>query len=245
MDDFLTTRQVQTILKLDRITIYRMLNDGRLKGTKVGQQWRFARREVERLAGGKTSSTEPAAQADSALPVHCIQTIQDLFSDVSQITGLVVDNDGGPVTQISHPCKFCQAILASPAGREACRASWREYAHGSNSSYTTCHAGLQYIGAPVTDKGERIGLFITGQFYLNPPDAGEEEERVSRLAAAYDIPEETLKLAAASIPRIGPARLGQLEGWPFSAARAIQSILRERSGFMDRLQQIASLTQIP
>ena len=34
MTDLLTTRQVQDILKVDRITIYRMLQDGRLKGVK-------------------------------------------------------------------------------------------------------------------------------------------------------------------------------------------------------------------
>jgi excisionase family DNA binding protein len=38
---YLTTRQVQNILQVDRITIYRMLQDGRLKGVKIGQQWRF------------------------------------------------------------------------------------------------------------------------------------------------------------------------------------------------------------
>lgn len=47
MDDLLTTRQLQDLLRVDRITIYRMLNDGRLRGFKVGGQWRFSPREVE------------------------------------------------------------------------------------------------------------------------------------------------------------------------------------------------------
>jgi excisionase family DNA binding protein len=58
MTDLLTTRQVQEILKVDRITIYRMLQDGRLKGVKIGQQWRFARREVERLLQQEVVLTE-------------------------------------------------------------------------------------------------------------------------------------------------------------------------------------------
>ncbi len=48
MEDLLTTREVQELLKVDRITIYRMLQDGRLHGMKIGQQWRFPKR-VERL----------------------------------------------------------------------------------------------------------------------------------------------------------------------------------------------------
>ena len=59
-DTLLTTRQVQELLRVDRITVYRMLNDGRLKGVKIGQQWRFPAREVERLLGqiGRASCRE-------------------------------------------------------------------------------------------------------------------------------------------------------------------------------------------
>jgi excisionase family DNA binding protein len=246
MVELLTAREVQKILRVDRITVYRMLNDGRLKGIKVGQQWRFARQELERLTGGELPVEEdPARPAENPFPVHCVQTIQDLFSDVSQQGALVVDADGMPVTQVSHPCKFCQAMLASPSGQEGCRSSWLRYVRSGNSTYSTCHAGLEYIGAPVVDKGERLGWFMTGQFYWQAPDPLEQDARIRRLAVQHNIPLESLRLAASSIPVIDPARRGQLETWPYSAARAIQSILRERTGFMDRLQQIATLTQIP
>ena len=58
MDDLLSTRQVLNILKVDRITIYRMLQDGRLQGVKIGQQWRFTRSAVERLIGGAMPQPE-------------------------------------------------------------------------------------------------------------------------------------------------------------------------------------------
>jgi excisionase family DNA binding protein len=47
VDDLLTTRQLQDLLRVDRITIYRMLKDGRLRGFKVGGQWRLSRGEIE------------------------------------------------------------------------------------------------------------------------------------------------------------------------------------------------------
>jgi excisionase family DNA binding protein len=40
MEDLLATRQPQDILQIDRVTIYRMLEDGRLRGVKVGGKWR-------------------------------------------------------------------------------------------------------------------------------------------------------------------------------------------------------------
>ena len=46
---------------------------------------------------------------DSNFPAHCVQAIQDLFADVSQVGAHVIDLQGEPLTQPSHPCGFCQA----------------------------------------------------------------------------------------------------------------------------------------
>jgi excisionase family DNA binding protein len=247
MDDLLTTRQVQDILKVDRITIYRMLQDGRIKGVKVGQQWRFMRREVERMLDQNASPSEAEILAPHPVfPTHCVQTIQDLFSDIGQIGALVIDQEGEPVTQVSHPCAFCKTIMNSAAGQNACRKSWKKFVQQSaaGSKYFTCHAGLQYIGAPITDRGEQVGLFLTGQFYGQLPIPREEADRINRLAAAYDIPQPDLEEAAGCIPVIAPEKHDQVESWPFTAARAVQSILNERTGFVERLQKIANLTQL-
>jgi excisionase family DNA binding protein len=251
MDDLLTTHQVQDILKVDRITIYRMLSDGRIKGVKVGQQWRFARQEVERILKGQPAGEPdpaPAALAgESIFPVHCVQTIQDLFSEVGQVGALVVDEQGEPVTHISHPCAFCNAIQSSPAGLAACQDSWREFSAKirQGSRFFTCHAGLQYIGAPILDRVDRpVGAFLAGQFYWETPDGRESAERLRRLAAMHTLALEPLQKEAQTIAVIDPAQHARLEGWPFTAARAVQSIMRERLGFMNRLQQIANLTQL-
>jgi excisionase family DNA binding protein len=247
MENFLTARQVQDILTVDRITVYRMLQDGRLKGVKIGQQWRFPRREFERMLESETPN-ETAAQPvmDPGFPTHCVQTIQDLYSDVSQIGAVMVDQNGEALTQVSHACTFCQAMLASSSGREACEASWQTFAKNSAGvgKYFTCHAGLQYIGSPVIEKGQRVGLFLTGQFYWQAPDSREEGERIRRLAAAHHLPLEKFQQAAHEILTIDPAQQTLVETWPTAAARAVQSILNERSGFVERLQQIANLTQI-
>jgi len=243
MEDFLTARQVQDILKVDRITVYRMLQDGRLKGIKIGQQWRFSRREFEQML--ERDETVPPG-TDPGFPTHCVQTIQDLYSDVSQMGAITVDQKGEPLTRVSHACSFCQAILSSPNGRAACQSSWQTFARSSvgGGKYFTCHAGLQYIGSPVIDKSQPVGLFLTGQFYWQPPDPREESERIRRLAAAHNLPQESFQQAAHDIPAIDPAQQALVETWPKAAARAIQSILNERTSFVERLQQIANLTQI-
>jgi excisionase family DNA binding protein len=247
MDDLLTTRQVQERLKVDRITVYRMLNDGRLKGVKIGQQWRFPRREVERMLG-QAEPPAPAAPAasDATFPTHCVQTIQNLFSEIGQVSAVMVDMQGNPLTQISGPCAVCPMLRSSPQGAAACRESWQTFARQSAAGgrYFTCHAGLQYTGTPIYDRGEQIGLFLAGQFYWQTPNPEEESARVEQLAAAHQLPVGALQEAARAIPVIPPDLHARVQAWPATAAHAIHSILHERTGFVSRLQQIASLTQI-
>jgi excisionase family DNA binding protein len=247
MSELLTTRQVQEILKVDRITIYRMLKDGRLKGVKIGQQWRFPQEEIDRLLGRNVDEFEAIiTNSESGFPTHCIQTVQDLFSDVSQIPAKIIDMDGEPLTKWSNPCDFCQAILGTPAGYAACRESWRNFARISQegSKFFTCHAGLQFVGAPVSDKNGQVGLILIGQFYWQKPDPREESERVRRLAQVCGLRQNALQEAATSIQVIPPEQHSKVEAWPSTAARAVNSILYERVGFMERLQQIANLTHI-
>ncbi len=248
MEDLFTTRQVQDILKVDRITIYRMLQDGRLKGVKIGHQWRFNRQEVERLLRGEISVGEPLQSTpDNSFPTHCVQAVQNLFSDVSQISARLVDMQGNLLTEPSLPCEFCKLMTNSPTGFNACQMSWQSFVQQSvkGIKHFTCHAGLEYVGAPVMDNGEQIGLLLTGEFYWQMPDEQKEAKRIRQLATLHQIPEEKLQSSLRRIPVIAGERHTQVETWPLSVSHAIQSILIERTGFIQRLQQIADLTQIP
>jgi ligand-binding sensor protein len=82
------------------------------------------------------------------------------------MSALVVDRQGEPLTEVSHPCDFCQIMQSSPSGKEACRASWKLAAEHINGGgkYFTCHAGLQYVAAPVIDKNELQVYSFRGNF---------------------------------------------------------------------------------
>ena len=253
MTDLLTTRQVQDMLQVDRITVYRMLQDGRLKGVKIGQQWRFPQDEVDRLTGARQPLAQAAAplagmacSPDPNFPAHCVQAIQDLFAEVGQVSAIMIDMQGQPLTQPSRPVQFCQLLQATPTGLALAQTAWHDFAAASllGNKFFTCPFGLQYIGAPVLDREGQIGLFLAGPFYWQPPNPREKVERIQRLAPAYGVSVAELTQAAAAIPVIEASQHERVEGWPAAAARAIMSILHERINFMDRLQQIASLTQI-
>ncbi len=246
MENFLTTKQVQDLFKIDRITIYRMLQDGRLKGVKIGNQWRFPQREVDRLLSGTPVETVPAATgAESVFPIHCVQTIQDLFTSVSQCSALIIDQDGEQVTKISQPGPICALLLSTPTGAEACAASWREFAERANGreEIFTCHSGLTYFGSVILNQNKKQGVFLAGEFYLEETDWAGEVDRLKKLAQIHGIDEDKLLEASRQVPRLTQTQQKHLIKQPAAAAAAVESILNERTAFIGRLQQIAHLTQ--
>jgi excisionase family DNA binding protein len=246
MTELLTTRQVQDLLKVDRITIYRMLADGRLKGVKIGQQWRFSTLEVQRLLNGETRSDPQTESSPAPLPVHCLQTVQNLFSGVSQVGGLLTTPEGEPATALSGACQLCRMLQSTPSGAQACQDSWKtmavEAANGRREF--TCHAGLNYLAAPVRDGDTQVGWLMAGQIRLADPIPEENNDRMQELARAHALPVSAVLEAFRQAPLISSEKHALLHTWVTSAATAMESILQERAGFMLRLQQIANLTQL-
>jgi excisionase family DNA binding protein len=243
METYLTTKQVQDLFKIDRITVYRMLQDGRLKGVKIGNQWRFSQSEVERLLSGEPVQT--FSEESTTFPTHCVQAIQDLFSSVSQISGLLVNNDGEPVTEISSSTRFCNLMQSTESGKKACLNSWKQFTSqfGEKTKKLTCHAGLNYLPSNVSNEEGIHGLFLAGEFYWDQPDLEEADLRYHHLADEHNIKVKELIEAARKIPVLSSEQQFHLSAQPAAAAKAIVSILNERNGFLTRMQKIANLTQ--
>jgi excisionase family DNA binding protein len=257
MHDLLTAKEVQELLKLDRTTVYRMLKDGRLTGVKVGQQWRFARQEIDTLLsgerpvatngtaapGGVTEAAPPPAP-ENLLPLHCVQTIQDVFADMAQVGSITTAPDGEPLTHVSNSCQFCSLILSSPAGRRACINSWRRLAEQTERQphFATCHAGLNYIHARIDVNQAPAAVLIAGQFYAESPDPTEQATRVEQLAEAYDLDLVELAEAAQSLPTLDERTQAQLGNWLTKVAHTFEEVGRERAAMIDRLRRIAAIT---
>jgi excisionase family DNA binding protein len=247
MEDFLTTRQTQDILKVDRITIYRMLNDGRLKGTKIGQQWRFSRSDVESLLNGtKLLEDTGKSSYDGTLPVHCLQTIQDLFTAVSQYSAVLFNLQGNLITSISNPCSFCKLFYVNPDLADTCHSSRSKFVEQAQNGEKrfTCHAGLHYAGRFVTSGEGVIGLFLVGGYRISGIDKGEEISG-SRLLEKNGLHKDMINTAFEAVPVLPHKEEDKMDSWAAATAQAFESILQERSSFARRLKKIADLTQIP
>ncbi|GIV84373.1 MAG: hypothetical protein KatS3mg052_1380 [Candidatus Roseilinea sp.] len=139
MTGLLTTHQVQDLLKVDRTTIYRMVEAGRLPAIRVGKQWRFEANEVERWLHERATLAplecrlrapdEPVPEGLRALlPLECAQMIQDAFAEALDVMMVTTDMDGQIITRVSHPCGFFTALTQDANAITHCIGTWKQLA---------------------------------------------------------------------------------------------------------------------
>ena len=248
MSDLLTTKQVQTLLQVDRTTIYRMLRDGRLSGVKLGHQWRFPAQQIQNLLEGSPLSLqeETGQVASESLPIFCFQSIQDIFTDITDIGAVTTKPDGTPLTQMTSMCQFCQMLLNSESGHRACQTSRRELVayQQKRRPFAVCHAGLQYMQTPIKTNDAVDAMLIVGPFYTQRPDTAEEAARIQKLAREHNLNAAALAEAARDIPVLDGRQKAKIGDWLHKMAAVFEHISCERIGFTNRLQQIANMSDL-
>lgn len=253
VNDLLTTKQLQDLLQVDRITIYRMLNDGRLRGFKVGGQWRFSRREIEQWLSEKRADLDvmdaPVAVGANlvpppqALPLPCIQAIQAVYAEALNIAAVTTDLHGTPVTDISNSCDFCNLVLSTAEGRARCATSWKRR---HNGHIQPCHAGLLCASLAIVVGGQRIAITAGCQFTTQPPDESDHSWRsdIPTLAAGLGLDETELRAAADSVQVISQERLPYISRLLHRVVDTFSEIGQERLDLLSRLQHIAEISSI-
>lgn len=62
--DIMTASELAEYLRLNEVTIYRLAQDGKLPGLKVGRQWRFKKEVIDDLL--RTGVDMDAAESEQA-----------------------------------------------------------------------------------------------------------------------------------------------------------------------------------
>lgn len=257
-DTLLTSRQLQELLQVDRITIYRMLNDGRLQGFKVGGHWRFSRQAIEHWLQEQQASLDmnpPAQPSDQVrpsaetLPLSCVQAIQDIFADALEVGTVTTLVDGTPLTTISNSCEFCDLLLRTDAGRQRCIQSWQKASAvpgqtGIPPQVSTCHAGLNYVWGRIQIRGAQVAAVHAGQFLNRPPGDNGWPERITELSSATGLEALRLREALAEVPVLDREKRETIPRLLQRVAGTFSEIGEERLNLLGRLQRIAQMTQV-
>lgn len=253
MSELLTTRELQNLLKVDRITIYRMLEQGRLPGFKVGGQWRFPRREIEewleaqRDALALADEAATSAPAPVPLPLRCVQNVQDVFAEALDVAAVTTDLAGNPLTRISHPCAFCSLVLSSAEGRRRCTETWRAGANlGASPVVKTCHAGLSCVSVVVRVGGNPSAVFSACQFVM--PEAGRSPSDwaadVRRMAMELGLDESELGARRDSVRTLEASEVARVFRLVQQLSGTLSEIGDERLALLSRLERIAEMTRL-
>ncbi|OQY22078.1 MAG: hypothetical protein B6I34_06430 [Anaerolineaceae bacterium 4572_32.1] len=254
MNDLLTTRQLQELFQVDRITIYRMLNDGRLPGFKVGGQWRFSRQEIDGWLqeqreglgiGDFPVKGDESGSSPCVLPLSCVQAIQSLYAEALEIAAVTTAPDGTPLTEISNSCEFCNLILSTEQGLRRCAVSWQlpEAGRSSALSLRACHAGMLCAIAPIVMEGELVANVIGCQFVAGN-NAGAWSVDLYVLASELGLNEGDLQAAANSVRVLPDDQRPRVTRLLQKVADTLGEIAQERRNLAGRLERIAEMTNI-
>jgi len=250
----MTTKQLMELLHIDRTTVYRMLNDGRLPATRVGGQWRFSRQLIEQwlqtqggsLSKSFTDTTPPRATIE-VLPLSCFQPIQEVFAQTSDVGAVTTDLNGNPLTPVSNSCAFCNVILASETGRAKCAASWKKLSGQTDKRprLEQCHAGLIYARGRIVVQDQFIAMFFVGQFVVDDAKPLRAKAHLAQVARECDVDEQALIRAARDIRILEKARAERLLHLLQMVADTYSHIGEERFDMMTRLKKVAEIAGIP
>lgn len=234
MSNFLTSQEMQAMINVDRSTVYRMAEDGRLPAVKVGRQWRFPTDRVATLLGvHPTGAALSAVAVDDAprhiehlLPPEVAQSIADLIGDTFGVMAVVTDMEGHPLTAVANPCGYYASIAEQPGADAACLAEWRQFAAEPHVAprFVRTHLGFLCARTFVWVDLRPVGMIVIGG--VKPPIWPPSDEHVRGLAAALGVPAEDV-LAAVD------------QTWELDADQR-QRVLRLLPHFGDLVSQLAS-----
>lgn len=255
MAEMLTAKEMQALLQVDRSTIYRMAEAGRLPAIKVGKQWRFPADQVDGWLQSGSSAPKAASPAASQsngqseelveiLPLECVQLIQDSFSDLLGVMLVVTDLTGNPITQPSNPCGLFQAISEVPHALQRCISSWHKLAETIDLEprFSQSHLKLLCTRALIRDGAELKGMVVAGCVAPEAWPPGEDE--VASMAAEFDVEPELLASRMNQVYFLSEGQRDKVLAHVQQIADIVAHIICERKSLLGRLEAIADLTTI-
>ncbi len=251
MADMLTAKEMQELLQVDRSTIYRMAEAGRLPAVKVGKQWRFpgdlVHSWLSQQAAPASLHPHPApAEANhtdigSLLPLGCVQIIQDTFAEALGVMLVTTDMAGNPVTEISHPCGLFEAISEKPDAVKKCIESWHTLANAIDlePKWMVTHLGLLCARGLIRVGAELKGMVVMG--CVAPDDWPPPPDKVTAMAAEFGIKPEVFQTHLNEAFFLDKAEQARALTFVQRIANIVAHIATERNTLMGKLESIARL----
>jgi excisionase family DNA binding protein len=209
----LTARQVQAMFGVDRSTVYRMAEDGRLPALKIGRQWRFRPEEIERLlvaspaalvANPGSALVNEDMASTTAMP-NSVAAVVEVAADLLGVMMVAADMQGQPLTGVANPSPWFKARGDDPDSIADCVADWKLLADEPDfePQFRTGQLGFQCARAYIRSGTSLVGMVLAGG--VAPPGDDSDElyhlDAVQRSRVLAALPKVAAALSRAIAPQ--------------------------------------------
>jgi excisionase family DNA binding protein len=238
MSQMLTAKEIQTILEVDRSTVYRMAEDGRLPAIKVGRQWRFPAHKIEDWlsnqqytlpSAGTQLQTETAV---SQFPLECVQMMQDTFAEALGVMLIITNMAGQPITRFSNSCGLFAAIGDNDVLWGRCMSHWQEMADSLSLQPQYVES---YLGLLCTRAFVRVGTELKGMVFVGgiaPDNWPLPQERLHTIAADLGVDAQLVFAHLQDVFFLSPKEKAHVLTLVQKIANVVSHILHERHQLM-------------
>ncbi len=184
-------------------------------------------------------------QLTELIDVGTLQTIQDIFSEITNMVIGISNANGELVTCDTKSSDFCMNYnKKSPIGRKRCEECDRQGAHlalqeGKSVTYH-CHAGLVDFAAPIMAGGELIGCITGGQVRTEELD----EEMLRRVATEIEVDPDAYVEAAKKIRYVEAEELDRATRFLYQMATIISNMAYDRYNLIHANMEIERSAQM-
>ncbi len=249
MTSMLTTKDLQELINVDRSTIYRMAESGKLPAIKVGRQWRFPAEEIHSWLAGdeQTPAPLPADEeqafgdlADMLLP-GVAKPLAELLGSIFGVMVLVTDLDGQPLIDPANPCGLFEFVHDTPSTNPLCAETWRELGTDPDRlpRFRPTPLGFECARGFIRVGPEVKGMVVMGG--IAPSEWPPAADQVRAIASELGVPADRIADHIDEVFYLDRSH----QAWVLEYLPRISSlfsrIARERSRLVDRLDTIASL----
>jgi len=245
----LTTRQVQEIFNVDRSTIYRMAEDGRIPAVKVGRQWRFPSEQLDGLLGGTVPSPLPVAVSpadhqiplDRALPAETANALADLAADLFGVMAVVTDMAGNALTPVANPCGYFSAVYEGVYTADRCAEGWRKLGEEIDLEprFLPSHLGFLCARSFIRLGSSLVGMVIVGG--VAPAQWPPADDELRAVATETGVPIEAIEAHIDEVYWIDTAHQDWIVRNLSRVSDLISHLAESRSRLMTKLERIAAL----
>ena len=245
MATYLTAKDLQDLIRVDKSTIYRMAEDGRLPAVKVGRQWRFPEREVMGWLGADTTSAAMHVEHNlrDLVSLGVAAAVADLSAAALGVTVVITDMDGRPLTPVANPCGLFSAVAADPAVLPRCIATWRHYGSVPDliPRFGPSEFGFLCARAFVRRDTRLLGMVIAGG--IAPDEWPPTGDAVARIASGLGVSAELVADHATEVHYVSHTEQARLLGLLPRVALLVSQIADEATATAGTLTAIAGLAE--